>query len=657
MPSPDELPSPPRAPIAFRVGVVGHQPDRLPKTRRARGEISAVILSALSAVRNEVRAFAADTPGVYAQDEPRLLAISSLAEGGDRMFASVALDAGYALCVPMPFVQAEFEKDFGSPDGASVKEFRTLLARAATSGVLTRFELDGNREAAGDAYEAAARIVLNQSDLLIAIWDGGPSRGKGSSVDTIREAIKYHVPVIWIDTRSPHKCTLLRHMPEPDEPRRDEVRDERADAAALAKTIRTLVHEELAVPIDTSQPPLHGDKDQQDSNALAGEYFIEHRPAINVHVGWKMFRNLVAGSGSILPRLRTKDYVEEARAENDGPDDEELIAHFAWADKLADRYADAHRGGVIATSILSALAVFFGLLPVALGIEGGEHWLAELILILVELVVVVMLSRTISQAKKKHFHEKWLEYRMLAEWIRQLRFMVPLGGGRPLLRIREHLSVYGEPTRSWMYWHVRAIARARSLPSTVVDRAHVANCLDGITRTIDGQIGFHSATMDRSDRIQHRLHRVTKWIVRATIAAVLIHLAMKITQITCRRPLEIAFQRWLPGGLADVPERLVHAIAGLLLLCSAVLPAVGASIANINNQGEFARLGKRARAMRDSFLRLKPEADAMRARIAEPGASVSMALVTRLAGRMATTMLEEVVDWRVVVLDLPQGLE
>ena len=42
-------------------------------------------------------------------------------------------------------------------------------------------------------------MVLNQSDLLIVVWDGQNRAGDGSTVDTAQEAIRFRVPVLWID--------------------------------------------------------------------------------------------------------------------------------------------------------------------------------------------------------------------------------------------------------------------------------------------------------------------------------------------------------------------------------------------------------------------------------------------------------------------------
>jgi hypothetical protein len=96
----------------------------------------------------------------------------------------------------------------------SREHFRSLLSRARQGAGVTTFELDGDRSATPGAYSLCGRVVLNQSDLLIAIWDGYKPAGDGSTVDIALEAIEFQVPVLWIDALAPHSCQLLR---DPDE--------------------------------------------------------------------------------------------------------------------------------------------------------------------------------------------------------------------------------------------------------------------------------------------------------------------------------------------------------------------------------------------------------------------------------------------------------
>ena len=126
-----------------------------------------------------------EAKSLYSDKPPVLRAVSPLAEGSDRMFAEEALGLGYKLLCPMPFSQEEFEIDFLPPkteEDQSRERFRKLLKQAGED--VTKFELDGERSAEAEAYGAAGRVVLNQSDLLIAVWDGGKPAGGGGTVQT-----------------------------------------------------------------------------------------------------------------------------------------------------------------------------------------------------------------------------------------------------------------------------------------------------------------------------------------------------------------------------------------------------------------------------------------------------------------------------------------
>ena len=51
-------------------------------------------------------------------------------------------------------------------------------------------ELPGEPAAEAAAYEAAAYTVVDQSDVVIAVWDGGPSGGRGGTTDTMEAAAR-----------------------------------------------------------------------------------------------------------------------------------------------------------------------------------------------------------------------------------------------------------------------------------------------------------------------------------------------------------------------------------------------------------------------------------------------------------------------------------
>ena len=112
----------------------------------------------------------------------RLIVLSSLAEGADRLVARVALDLGLSLVAPLPFEPHDFEKDFPTPE--SIAEFRDLLGRADEWFVVPApppssagRELDSRDR----GYAACSAFIVRRCVELIALWDGATSPLRGTA--------------------------------------------------------------------------------------------------------------------------------------------------------------------------------------------------------------------------------------------------------------------------------------------------------------------------------------------------------------------------------------------------------------------------------------------------------------------------------------------
>jgi hypothetical protein len=92
-----------------------------------------------------------------------------------------------------------------------------------------------------------------------------------------------------------------------------------------------------------------------------------------------------------------------------------------------------------------------------------------------------------------------------------------------------------------------------------------------------------------------------------------------------------------------------------LFIVLAALPAFGAALASIANQGEFARLAKRSAAMTSTFEEFARRVGELEQRLlaesAEP--TTQLADVITLATEITQVMVDEVSDWRVVVAEQP----
>jgi hypothetical protein len=184
---------PARTPIrgkVFKVGVTGHRPNRMPAAEWDR------IKADLARTMDRI---AAGHPG------KRGVLLSGLAEGADRLAAGVALGRGWKLAAILAFHRTRFEEDFPAP--YALGEFRALLA--ASSAVEEPARRAHLGRPAEDGYHAVGQSLLDQSDALIAVWDGEGSRGKGGTVDVMDEARARGIPVVWVHASKPQKPKWL----------------------------------------------------------------------------------------------------------------------------------------------------------------------------------------------------------------------------------------------------------------------------------------------------------------------------------------------------------------------------------------------------------------------------------------------------------------
>lgn len=114
--------------------------------------------------------------------------VTSLAVGTDQLFAKVVLERGGSLHVVLPF--ADIERTFSQEDLA---DFRELIRYAAA---VEEIDVPGTNE---DAYLAAGQRVVDLSDVILAVWDGGPAKGKGGTADVVAYATRRGVSLVHIN--------------------------------------------------------------------------------------------------------------------------------------------------------------------------------------------------------------------------------------------------------------------------------------------------------------------------------------------------------------------------------------------------------------------------------------------------------------------------
>ncbi|MDP3069477.1 MAG: hypothetical protein Q8N18_04270 [Opitutaceae bacterium] len=118
------------------------------------------------------------------------IALSSAAAGADLLFVHAALDLGLGWEAVLPLPLVDFERDFSPEEWRPVQ---ALLARAERIEVATE---PGSRE---EAYLTGGFEIVNNTDVLLAVWDGLPARGKGGTADVVAYARAMGRPLVIIN--------------------------------------------------------------------------------------------------------------------------------------------------------------------------------------------------------------------------------------------------------------------------------------------------------------------------------------------------------------------------------------------------------------------------------------------------------------------------
>jgi len=165
------------------IGVTGH---------RILAELEKIDAGVEESIRKIERTF---------PDEP-LTCISALAEGADRIVARHVLTrTGARLIVALPLPESDYINDFASE--GSRAEFFSLLHRAQQ---VVQMPSTATRD---EAYEAAGKHVVNNSDVLITIWDGQGAQGRGGTSEIVARARERGIPVAWVHAGNRDPATHL----------------------------------------------------------------------------------------------------------------------------------------------------------------------------------------------------------------------------------------------------------------------------------------------------------------------------------------------------------------------------------------------------------------------------------------------------------------
>jgi hypothetical protein len=506
--------------------------------------------------------------------------------------------------------------ELAEADAAIAQAHRIMLATLTDPLSTRRFS-----DMASGRVAAAGRVMIEQSDALIAIWDGVAPGGIGGTRHTIASAVDAGTPVVWIDASQPGRASVLR-TPE----------DmfvltgaEQLDGEAAMKTFIA----SLFNPPEADQNERAIDFHTEQWHAASSRRFHAYRRVEAFFGGHSISERLTRLKQRYEPPEDISDgsgaaLLGAARALPGGDADftnqvqTQILQRFAWADGLSTYLSDAYRGGMTTNFVLSALAIISGVayLPLASVDAKWPFALTEFIL----LGMIVMIT---AIGRRKKWHGRWFETRRVAEYFRHAPIMLLLGVARSSGRWPR-----GADTE-WPEFYAREVLRELGLPVVKIDHAYLHAVLDTLLRRhASSQRIYHEAKAERLARVHHGLDRLSELLFKFAILSVASYLLMLIAAA---------------AGL--VPVHLPHNLSKIFTFLGVSLPALGGALAGIRYFGDFERFASISEITAEKLAEVETRIATL---LKAPEGQLSYAQVASLAHNIDDIVVTEIENWQSV---------
>jgi len=585
---------PPPVPFVLSVGITGHRAEVI----GAQGveSLRARIRDVLLLIEQAGGALLDRERDCFAAGPPRRRFVSPIADGADQIAAEVARDLGWELQAILPFGRESYRASLGN-DGARDK-FDALIARAACV-----LELPGDPAHSLDAYVMTGRGTVAHCDILIAVWDGLPPRGRGGTGEVVQLALTRGTAIVHVPLETDCDTRLLWSAFDPTVVT---VADDPAVARPLDREAMDTLLAGLLMP-----PP-----DQQELKFLR-QFLKERLRRIRARIEYPLLL-AAAGVKRFKPRNFTDKYCaaqiqdewQRYRAgcvdplEIDAPIDV-LEEAYSWADRLATHFAQTYRSGHIFNFVLGGFAVCLGLAAfMAPHLKFGMAAFEMLI------TVAIILNAHIGT--RDEWHRRWLDYRQLAERLRPMRSLKLLGIAAP-----DPPGTDTNPVpKRWIDWYGSGIWRAMGCPSGSIDGQRAARLADAIAdHEVAPQVSYHERNAHQIEKLDQRLEKIGTTLFVATLVVSIVTLV----------------------GLA-LDADYVNRFGNWFTLVSAGFPALGTAVFGIRFQADFG----------GDALRSMATANTLRQIDEELRKQVLLSRAADLAEQAARFMLSDLDEWRLV---------
>jgi hypothetical protein len=579
-----------------------------------------------------------------------------LADGADQVAATLALKRGWDLTSPLPFGrvlnraivagprtladarallagQSPVDRDVAAPaaeifelerqarlfeladqDGRLSDLLLETLAHPEDFAGLSRFRFE-----IGQRFALASRLIVEQSDLVLAIWDGSSTAHVGGTGYTVCVALAQGVPVLRIDPAKPDELVLLHSA---------EALAASAGGGLVSDTELTdiVLH---AVGMSTSDDaaidPVNKEKWRAHSamahhayrrtEALFGNTGLRDRFA-SVRQRYEPSAEIALGGGApLLSAITALPGGDPKLADRLS---ESILARFAWADGVSTFLSDRYRSGMILNFLLGSLAIVGGILYLPLGFVERKWLFAAF-----ELAVLLLVIVNTLWAQRDNVHGRWFETRRAAEYLRHSPLMLAAGVARPSGRWPI------DKKSGWPELYARLAIREVGLPAASVGTDYLRHVLRALLDThVLPQRDYHTEKARRLNRVHHALDRGSVWLFVAAVVSVGTYLGLAGLD-------EAGFMR----------SETLQSAAKWFTVLGVALPTAGGALAGIRYFADFERFAGISEVTAQRLGNIGERIELLQR---APDSGLDFGRVSQLVHAVDEIVFQEILSWQAV---------
>ncbi|MCP5015691.1 MAG: hypothetical protein GY938_10540 [Ketobacter sp.] len=465
------------------------------------------------------------------------------------------------------------------------------------------------------SYRNQSEMLLRHTDILVAVVDIKSQVKAAGTFETIRNALEFNLPVVLVDSSSLHVQVLTSI---------NELERAKLFGVEITDWLKLLQQQMRNIILGDNEHP--SPPTGKDAVVVGGGFLNEFFASGSRWAGtlsgpgrtslgerlWSLLEKHLQHSGEELQNLQTLEPFKTYRDR---------------ATSLNYHYSGCYRGTFLWNYVLAVLAVILAVTSlVMLAVMDSSAtlytWLISLAAI--KLSIVSYIYKSTHMANNEEWNDKSVNYRYLAERMRVMYYLPKLGSFKlpTATPARYATKTVGQNAADWLF---DAIVRSTS-PLTVTDNKTAIVQPETVIMP-DGRF-IHEVMILRTDPLDAAQRICNEWVQEQAVYHRRVETSMRRLFTLCKEWGERLSKIVVWVVVADIILVLFKAImhvsddyqatlkllGAVLILLTAVLPAVVATLNGIRFQSECRRMADRSDFIRRLLVgsathRMQPDED------------------------------------------------